>query len=81
MENILVSDHIHSKRICKDFKIKNLGKHHELYLISDKLLSADVFENFRKKCLKIYQLDRAKFLLASGLAWQVALKKIESKYS
>ena len=49
MENILVSDHIHRKRICKDFKIKNLGKHHESYLISDKLLSADGFENFRKK--------------------------------
>ena len=40
----------------------------------------DGFENFRKMCLKIYQLDPAKFLSAPGLAWQVAaLKKIEIK--
>ena len=30
-------------------------------------------------CLKIYDLDLVKFILASGLAWQVALKKTEVK--
>ena len=40
---------------------------------------ADVFENFRKMCLKIYQLDPAKFFSAPGLAWQAALKKTEVK--
>ena len=43
------------------------------------LLLADVFENFRKMCLKIYELDPAKFLLAPGLAWQKALKRTEIK--
>ena len=38
---------------------------------------ADVFENFRKVCLQIYQLDL--FLLGSGLAWKAALKKTEVK--
>ena len=33
-----------------------------------------VKKNFRKACLKIYQLNLAKFLLAPGLAWQEALK-------
>ena len=45
----------------------------------DTLILADVFENFRKTCLKIYQLDPAKFLSAPGLAWQAALKNTEVK--
>ena len=40
---------------------------------------ADVLENFRKMCLKIYPLDPAKFLSAPGLAWQAALKNTEVK--
>ena len=44
------------------FEIKNLGEHHDLYLKSNALLLADVFENFRKMCLEIYQLDPAKFV-------------------
>ena len=43
------------------------------------LLLADVFENFRKMCLKIYHLDLVKFLSDPGLAWQAALKKREVK--
>ena len=45
------------------------------YLQSEIILLADVFENFRNTCLKIYELDSGKFLSAPGLAWQVALKK------
>ena len=73
MEGITDADYMHAKRVCKDFEIKNLGEYHDLYLKSDTLLLADVFENFRKMCLKIYRLDPAKFLSASGLAWQAAL--------
>ena len=63
----------------KEFEIKNLGKYHDLYLKSDTLLLVDIFENLRKMCLKIYHLDPIKFLLAPGLAGQVALKKTEVK--
>ena len=35
----------------------------------------DVFENFRNKCIEIYELDPAHFLSAPGLAWQACLKK------
>ena len=53
---------MHVKRVCKDFEIKNLGEYEDLYFKSDKLYLADVFKNFRKMCLNIYQLDPTKFL-------------------
>ena len=67
MEEITDVDYTHRKRVCKDFETKNLGEHHDLYLNSDPLLLADVFEIFRKMCLEIYELDRTKFLSAPGL--------------
>ena len=67
------------KKTCKDFKIKHLGEYHELYVQSDTILLADVFENFRNVCLEIFELDPAKFLSAPGLAWQEALKKTKAK--
>ena len=65
MEDITDEDYMHGKRVCKDF---NLSEYHDLYLISDTLLLADVFESFRKICLKIYQLDPTKLLSDPGLA-------------
>ena len=70
---------MNGKRACKDFEIKNLGEYHDLDLKSDALLLADVFENCREMCLKIYQLDPAKFFSAPGLTWQAALKKTKVK--
>ena len=59
----------------KELKLKNLSDYHDLYVQSDTLLLADVFENFRNKCIEIYELDPAHFLSAPGLAWQTCLKK------
>ena len=75
MEDVKDAIYIHAKRIWKYFEIKNLGEYHDLYLKSNTLLLADVFKNFKKMRLKIYHLDPVKFLSASGLVWQAALKK------
>ena len=40
---------------------------------------ADVFDEFRNMCIKVYELDPAHFLSAPGLAWQACLKKTEVK--
>ena len=79
MDDITDADYAHTKRVCKDFEIKNLGEYHDLYVQSDTLLLADVFENFRNMCLKIYELDPAKFISVAGLAWQGALKNTNVK--
>ena len=80
MEDIITdADYEHAKKFCKDFEIKNLGEYHAMYVQSDTLLLADVFENFRNMCLEIYELDPAKFLSVPGLAWQAAFKKAKVK--
>ena len=79
MEYITDADYVHTKKFCKDLEIKNLGEYHDLYFQSDTLLLADIFENFRNMCLKIYELDPAKFLSAPRLVWQAALKKTKVK--
>ena len=75
-EDITDADYKYAKK-WKDFKIKHLGEYHDLYVQSDTLLRADVFENFINKCIEIYELDPKDFLSAPGLAWQACLKKTE----
>ena len=57
------------------FEIKSQGENHDLYVSSDTLLLADVFENFRCKRIEIQGLDPAHFLSALVLVWQACLKK------
>ena len=75
MENIEDIDCRHGNNVFKIFKLNNLGEYHDLYVQSDTLLLADIFENFRNKCLEVYELDPAHFLSLPGLAWQACLKK------
>ena len=79
MENIDDIDYRHGNNVFKIFKPMNLGEYHDLYVQSDTLLLADVFENFRNTCLKVYELDIAHFSSLPGLAWQACLKKKNRK--
>ena len=77
LEDISDEDYAHAQKVWDVFEIKNLGEYHDLYVQRDTLLLEDVFENFRNKCLEIYELDPVYFVSATGLAWQVYLKKTE----
>ena len=63
-------DYGHVRKVWDVFEIKNRGEYLDLYVQSDTLLLADVFENFRKMCLEIYELDPIYFVYAPELAWQ-----------
>ena len=67
------------KKVFKNFNNKNIGDYHDLYIQSNTVLLADVFENFRNNCLETYELDPAHFLSAPGLAWEACLKRNRSK--
>ena len=67
-------DYKHVWNVWNSFKMKTFKEYHELYNITDVLLLADVFENFRDLCLKIYGLDPVYYFTAPGLAWDACLK-------
>ena len=67
-------DYDHAQRIWKEFGMKNLGEYHDLYLKSDVLLLADVFEEFRNVCMENYSLDPAWYYTSPGLSWDALLK-------
>ena len=75
IEDINYIDCRHANNVFKVFKLENVGNYHDLYVQSDMLLLADVFNNFRDMCIKEYELDPAHFLSLPGLAWQACLKK------
>ena len=75
LENISETNYAHVNNVFKKFNINNLGEYQDIYVRSDTLLLADIFENFRQSCLKNYELDPAHFVSLPGLAWQAYLKK------
>ena len=68
-------DYEHARNVWSKFKLKNMGDYHDLYLKTDVVLLANVFESFRKVCIDNYGLDPAHFYTAPGLAWKACLKK------
>ena len=64
----------HVLNVWKTCKMETMLDYHEFYNKTDVLLLADVFENFRDLCLKVYGLDPAYYFTAPGLAWEACLK-------
>ena len=74
MEDISDTDYKHASNVFEKFNLNNLGDYNDLYVRSDTLLLADVFENFRNACLNNYELDPTHFVSLPGLACQACLK-------
>ena len=75
MDGVRDKDYEHTYKVWKEFGIKNMGEYHDLYLLTDVILLANVFESFRDVCMNNYGLDPAHFCTAPGLAWKACLKK------
>ena len=67
LEDISDKDCEHAQKMFKEYRT-DMGDYHDLYVQTDTLLLADVFEKFRKKCIEIYKLDPSYFYSAPGLA-------------
>ena len=78
-KHISAEDYQHAQNVWNTFNLKNMGEYHDLYLASDILLLADVFENFRKTCLKYYKLDPCHYFTSPGLSWDAMLKMTDIK--
>ena len=76
-ESISDSDYQHAQEVWATFNCKNLKDYHDVYLSSDVLLLADVFENFRRTALSTYKLDPAHYLTLPGYSWDALLKSTE----
>ena len=74
MSSISEEDYQHAQQVWKEFGILNLGDYHDLYLRTDVVRLANVYEAFRDTCLKHYKLDPAHFYTSPGLAWKACLK-------
>ena len=79
MSSISEEHYQHAQRVWKEFGIHNLGDYHDLYLRTDVVLLANVYEAFRDTCLKHYKLDPAHFYTSPGLAWKACLKHTRIK--
>ena len=78
LENISNEDYAHAQTVWEVFEINTRGEYHDLYVKSNTLLLAYVFES-RNMCLELYELDPAYFVSTRRLAWQACLKKTEVK--
>ena len=78
-EHISNEDYQQAQTVWKTFNLKTMGGYHDLYLKSDVLLLADVFEKFRKTCLEYYKLDPCHYFTSPGLSWDAMLKMTDIK--
>ena len=76
MAGVNEEDYEHENRVWKEFGIKNLGEYHDLYLKTDVILLANVFETFRKVCSDNYGLDERFQYQTKNCKPQMTLRKI-----
>ena len=78
-ESISDEQYKHAQNMWNTFKLQSMGEYHDLYLKSDALLLADVFENFRKTCIQYYKLDPCHYFTSPGLSWDAMLRMTDIK--
>ena len=70
-EAVSSEDYAHAEAVWRVFRCRTMGDYHDVYLKSDVLLLADVFESFRDMAMETYKLDPAHYFTAPGFSWTV----------
>ena len=73
-ESVSQKDYEHAQKVWIEFNCQTLGDYHDLYLKTDVVLLADVFQTFRKTCIGSYKPDPLHYYTAPGLSWDSPLK-------
>ena len=71
------ADYAHAHEVWTTFGMTAFAEYHDLYMKTDVLLLADVFEQFCSTCMMHYGLDPAHYYTAPGLSWDAMLKMTE----
>ena len=71
---ISAEDYAHAEEVWRVFRCRTMGDYHDVYLKSDVILLADVFESFRDTAMETYRLDPAHYFTAPGFSWDSMLK-------
>ncbi|XP_070522397.1 uncharacterized protein [Cardiocondyla obscurior] len=79
-DTVSENDYAHAIDIWQRFSIQTLGEYSDLYLKTDVLLLADIFENFRDSCITSYKLDPAYYYTLPGFTWDAMLKHTNIKF-
>ena len=74
MSSISEDDYLCAQKVWEESGIRNLGDYRDLYLRTDVVLLANVYEAFSDTCLRHYSLDPVHFYTSPGLAWKACLK-------
>ena len=72
--NVSDEDYSHACNVFNSLNVRNLGEYSDIYLRTDVLLLADIFENFRKVAHSNFKLDPAHFYSSPGLSFSAMLK-------
>lgn len=72
-EGITDTEYAHALKTWDTFGITTLGEYSDLYLKTDVLLLADVFERFRDTCIDVYKLDAAHYYTSPALSFDAML--------
>ena len=78
-EDIGENDYKHALNVWKSLNVKNMGQYHDIYLATDVLLLADVFESFRETAIDHYKLDPTHYVSLPGFGWDALLKMTKIK--
>ena len=74
-------EYIFAKKVWTEFNCNTMKDYQDLYLKTDVILLADIFENFRKFSMENYKLDPVHYVSSPQLSWDAMLLYTEVRIS